>query len=131
MEVISLLILPIGISPNSSIRRVSECLISLTDVVRIEPFSSINFSITTERGIFWCYRKALKTNPDLVAKVYFKLKISASGRVNSVSSKFKPKKYNDSEMATCMENKVKLWKFPANPDSEATNFKFSIALKAN
>ncbi len=85
----------------------------------------------SKRGVFWCYRKALKANPDLVAKVYFKLKISATGRVNSVTSRFKPSKYNDSEMATCMENKIKLWKFPANPDSEPTNFNFSIALKAN
>lgn len=85
----------------------------------------------SKRGVFWCYRKALKTNPDLIAKVYFKLKISASGRVNSVNSNFKPTKYNDSEMDTCMENKIKLWKFPINPDSEAIDFKFSIALKAN
>ncbi len=85
----------------------------------------------SKRGVFWCYRKALKANPDLIAKVYFKLKISASGRVNSVNSNFKPTKYNDSEMATCMENKIKLWKFPINPDSEAIDFKFSIALKAN
>jgi len=87
--------------------------------------------VDSKKGVFWCYRKALKANPDLVAKVYFKLKISASGRVNSVRSNFKPKKYNDSEMANCMENKVKLWKFPVNPDSESIDFKFSFALKAN
>jgi len=85
----------------------------------------------SKRGVFWCYRKELKANPDLVAKVYFKLNISASGRVNSVSSNFKPSKYNGSSMGSCMENKIKLWKFPNNPDGEAIDFKFSIALKAN
>ena len=85
----------------------------------------------SKKSIFWCYRKALKTEPDLVAKAYFRLKISATGRVNSISSKFKPSKYNDSEMADCMEKKIKLWKFPMNPDGESIEFKFSIALKAN
>jgi len=85
----------------------------------------------SKKSVFWCYRKELKANPDLVAKVYFSLNISASGRVSSVRSNFKPKKYNASGMANCMENKVKLWKFPRNPDNEPFKFKFNFALKAN
>ena len=85
----------------------------------------------SKRGVFWCYRKELKSNPDLIAKVYFKLNISASGRVNTISSNFKPSKYNGGNMGNCMENKIKLWKFPSNPEGQAIDFKFSIALKAN
>jgi predicted Zn finger-like uncharacterized protein len=85
----------------------------------------------SKQGINWCYQRALKAEPDLVAKVSFKLKISSTGRVNSMTSKFIPSKYNDGKMANCMENKIKQWKFPINPDGESIDFNFSIALKAN
>ncbi len=85
----------------------------------------------SKRGLFWCYRKELKNEPDIMAKVYFKLKISESGRVTSTTVTFKPKKYNESNMSNCMNNKVKNWKFPANPNGEPINFNFNISLQAN
>ena len=51
--------------------------------------------------------------------------------MTSTAVTFKPKKYNESNMSNCMNNKVKNWKFPANPNGEPINFKFNISLQAN
>ncbi len=83
-----------------------------------------------KQGIMICFQKALKTEPNLVAKIKFTLSISSSGRVNNVIANFNPKNLDNSVLSDCMVKRVKTWKFPANPDGGATEFIFRLSLQA-
>ncbi|MBN2694805.1 zinc-ribbon domain-containing protein [bacterium] len=83
-----------------------------------------------KQGIMICFQKALKTEPNLIAKVKFTLSISSSGRVNDVLANFTPQKLDGSILSDCMVKKIKAWKFPANPDGGATEFIFKLSLQA-
>ncbi len=82
-----------------------------------------------KQGVMTCFQTELKTNPELKAKVQFKLNISSSGRVNDVTAEFTPKSLNESILSDCMTKKIKSWKFPENPDGGATEFSFKLALQ--
>jgi len=82
-----------------------------------------------KQGVMTCFQTELKTNPELKAKVQFKLNISSSGRVNDVTAEFAPKSLNESILSDCMTKKIKSWKFPENPDGGATEFSFKLALQ--
>lgn len=80
-------------------------------------------------GLMICSQRALKRNPDIKTKAFLLVNISSSGRVNSVTSNFKPAKYNESSLANCLEQKVQSWRFAKNPAGEATDYKFKLIIQ--
>jgi outer membrane biosynthesis protein TonB len=64
----------------------------------------------------YCYEQRLKANPDLEGRVSLTWTVGAGGAVTEVY--VEGNTTGDSQLASCMEKKVKRWKFPADVEGD-------------
>ncbi|RYZ57704.1 MAG: energy transducer TonB [Proteobacteria bacterium] len=69
-----------------------------------------------------CYEQFTKRTPSIVGKIRLEIKVDTEGRV--LSTKTADNSFADNNIATCVESKVKRWRFPQPLPTDPATFSY-------
>lgn len=75
-------------------------------------------------GLLQCYKRSLKRKPTLSGEIKIGIQVSAAGKITKIAAMADT--VGDKEMASCLLQRIKRWRFPSQHEGGTIEFLFGF-----